>query len=162
MEKKGIILEKLRCYLDKRNPDRKQQIYAHVMSMNARALIGYLFTPGLFEEKVDQIIGGSSGSHGRIREEKEFQEPNEQKEKEIMVVRENVMEIREHDGRLKEWKSPRGADGETYQIPGNKGSPGNRVNEGKRKKAVLRCGREGIESNEEWEYTIKVKKVMEG
>ena len=60
------------------------------------------------------------------------------------------MEKREHDGRLKEWKIPSRAEGETSQSPGNKGSPGNRGNEGKRKKAVLRYGREGIGSNEEW------------
>ena len=67
------------------------------------------------------------------------------------MMRENVMEKIDHDGRLKEWKSPRGADGETYQIPGNKGSPGNRGNEGKRKKAVLRYGKEEIGRNEEWD-----------
>ena len=72
------------------------------------------------------------------------------------------MEKREHDGRQKEWKSPSGADGEINLIPGKKGIPGNRGYEGKRKKAVLRYGRDGIGSNEEWEYTIKVEKSYGG
>ena len=59
--KKGIILEKLRGYLDEWHPNKKQQIHAHMMSMNTRALVGVLFTPGLFEEEVDQINKGSSG-----------------------------------------------------------------------------------------------------
>ena len=68
------------------------------------------------------------------------------------------MEKGEQEGRQKEWKSPSGVDGETNQILVKKGIPGYRGYEGKRKKAVLRYGREGIGSNEEWEYTIKVEK----
>ena len=47
--------------------------------MNSRALIGVLFTPGLFVEEVDQIIGGSSGRHEQIRGEEEFKESDERK-----------------------------------------------------------------------------------
>ena len=63
-------MEKLRRYLDEHYPNRKQQIYAHVMSMSARALIGVLVALGLFEEEVDQIIGERSRRHERIRKEK--------------------------------------------------------------------------------------------
>ena len=56
--KKSIIAGKLRDYLMERYPERHQQIHAHVMSINARALVGLLFTPGLLEEEFEQIING--------------------------------------------------------------------------------------------------------
>ena len=41
----------MECY-----PERHQKIHMHVMSIDARALVGILFTPGLLEEEVKQII----------------------------------------------------------------------------------------------------------
>ena len=56
--KQSIIAGKLRDYLMGRYPEKYQQIHAHVMSINTRALVGLLFTPGLLEEEVEQIVNG--------------------------------------------------------------------------------------------------------
>ena len=90
--KKGIISEKLRRYLEEYYPDRKQQIYAHVMSMSARALTGVLFTLGLFEEEVEQIIGGSIGKQEVLQKEKVTQESNGRMVEEIEIEMENEKE----------------------------------------------------------------------
>ena len=57
-ENKGLITKKLKKYLEKEYPDRYQQVHAHIMSMSASAIIGVLFTPGLFEEDIKHIIKG--------------------------------------------------------------------------------------------------------
>ncbi|MFN9953657.1 MAG: hypothetical protein ACK55I_11200, partial [bacterium] len=44
-EIKSKITRKLREYLEGRFPVEHQQIHAHIMSINARALVGVLFTP---------------------------------------------------------------------------------------------------------------------
>ena len=62
------------------------------MSMSARALTGVFFTPGLFEEEVEQIIGGRSGKQERVQKEKVTQESNGQMEGEIVVEKENEKE----------------------------------------------------------------------
>ena len=64
--KKGIIAGKLREYLMERYPGRHQQIHAHVMRIDARALVGLLFTPGLLEEEVEQIINGRDSTERKI------------------------------------------------------------------------------------------------
>ena len=56
--KQSIIAGKLSGYLQERYPEKHQQIHAHVMSINTRALVGMLFTPGLLEEEIEQIVGG--------------------------------------------------------------------------------------------------------
>ena len=86
-----------------------------MMIMNTRAIIGVLFTPGLFEEEVDPIITGSSGGHRQTREEEEAKESKERKEEEEKAVRGKEMEKGEQEGRKKEWKSPSGVDGEISQ-----------------------------------------------
>ena len=48
----------MRDYLREQYLERYQQIHAHMMSINARALVGLLFTPGLLDEEVKQIIHG--------------------------------------------------------------------------------------------------------
>ena len=56
--KQSIIAGKLRDYLKEQYPERYQQIHAHVMSTNTRALVGMLFTPGLLQEEIEQIVNG--------------------------------------------------------------------------------------------------------
>ena len=63
---KGIIAVKLRNYLKECFPERHQQIHTHVMSIDARALVGMLFTPGLLEEEVEQIVNGREGTRRKI------------------------------------------------------------------------------------------------
>ena len=57
-EIKSKITGKLRAYLEQNYPKEHQHIHAHVMSLNARALVGVLFTPGLLDDKIDHIVGG--------------------------------------------------------------------------------------------------------
>ena len=56
-----------------------------MMSMNTRALIGVLLTPGLFEEEMDQIIRGSSGGYRQNFEGEGVKESNELNEEEEKV-----------------------------------------------------------------------------
>ena len=63
--KQSIIAGKLREYLMERYPEKYQQIHAHVMSINTRALVGMLFTPGLLEEEIEQIINGRENTGNR-------------------------------------------------------------------------------------------------
>ena len=46
-EVKSKITRKLKDYLEQKYPMAYQQIHAHVMSLNSRALVGVIFTPGL-------------------------------------------------------------------------------------------------------------------
>ena len=48
---------KLSVYLKQKYPKEHQQIYAHVMSMIARVLVGELFTPGMLDDDIDHIVG---------------------------------------------------------------------------------------------------------
>ena len=56
--KQSIIAGKLRDYLMERYPEKYQQIHAHVMRINTRALVGMLLTQGLLEEEIEQIVNG--------------------------------------------------------------------------------------------------------
>ena len=56
-ETKSKINGKLRAYLQKHYPKEHQQFHAHVMSLNARLLVGILFTPALLDDEVEHIIG---------------------------------------------------------------------------------------------------------
>ena len=132
-EKKGIISEKLRDYLNEWYPKNKQQIHAHMMSMNTRALIGVLFTPGLFDEEVEQISKGSSELYKQKGEGEVVSESNIRKNEEEKMDRGKEMENVEQNGKQKGWKSPGGGTGEKNQSPGKNGSPGQRGQEGKKR-----------------------------
>ena len=69
-EKKGLIAKKLKKYLEKEYPNCHQQIHAHVMSINASELIGVLFTPGIFDEDLQNIINGRE-EYGKTKVSKE-------------------------------------------------------------------------------------------
>ena len=56
---KSKINEKLKKYLEKYYPKEHQQINAHEMSLNARALVGVLFTLGLLSGEIEHIVGDS-------------------------------------------------------------------------------------------------------
>ena len=45
-----------------RFPERHQQIHLHVISIDARELVGMLFTPGLLEEEFENIINRREGT----------------------------------------------------------------------------------------------------
>ena len=122
--KKGIISEKLRGYLDEWYPKNKQQLHAHMMSMNTRALIGVLFTPGLFEEEVDQIRKSSSGLYKKIREGEEVSESNGRKNEEEKSEKGKEMENGEQNGEQTGCKSPGGEIRGKSQSLGKNGSPG--------------------------------------
>ena len=52
------ITRKLREYLEGRFPVEHQQIHAHIMSINARALVGVLYLPGLLDNEIKHIVDG--------------------------------------------------------------------------------------------------------
>ena len=54
---KSKITGKLRAYLEQNYPKEHQQIHARVMSLNARELVGVMFTPGLLDDEIDHIVG---------------------------------------------------------------------------------------------------------
>ena len=56
-ETKSKINGKLKTYLEQHYPKEHQQIHAHVMSLNARAFVGVLLTPGLLINEIKHIVG---------------------------------------------------------------------------------------------------------
>ena len=87
-ETKSKITGKLKTYLEQHYPKEHQQIHAHVMSLNARALVGVLFTLGLLEDEIEHIIedkgkGGIRKSPVSIEggKKKEIQQQNKKQTK---------------------------------------------------------------------------------
>ena len=159
---KGIIVGKLREYLKGHFLERHQQIHTHVMSIDARALVGMLFTPGLLEEEVEHIINGREGTGrktalvgGGVRDKEEEKAAGgsckrggtESKDEVSWSSKEDKTMGNKREREMRLGNEERGNQGGKYGCS-------NRV--------MLRYGRIGIQSNEEWVYTIKLEKSYGG
>ena len=159
-EVKSKITGKLRDYLKQKYPASYQQIHAHVMSLNARALVGVLFTPGLLDDEIDHIVGGKEV--GKKKEE----QGSEQSEQEgglktmqkIDIERESKVKI-EQAIDMKGKKGSQVTEGDEYKNDREEQIGSGRKVNGKGKVAevshwngigVARYGKDRNASNEEW------------
>ena len=64
-ETKSKITGKLKTYLEQHYPKEHQQIHAHVISLNSRALVGVLLKLGLLDDEVKHITGDKGKGDSR-------------------------------------------------------------------------------------------------
>ena len=140
--KQSIISGKLSEYLKERYPEKHQQIHAHVMSINTRALVGMLFTPGLLEEKIEQIVCGRDNIG---KETVQMEDGAETKEEGTnKVERGGASSDGDDEGKGDDKSTRNKRDREAMREPMNKN---NQTFNGQGKGVMLRYGRVGIQSN---------------